>query len=129
MGKRFESEYDGRMVWGLLLETAEDLNPYASALDSREVAEVARLLEAGSKVEVLDEPIAEIHVDDDYVLCGFPNPTRDDAPELCLGGSRALTTEEKADMRETARSFGLDPDSAGTGAVLLTPNRWSKLSI
>jgi hypothetical protein len=124
---RFTTDYCGRTVEGVRLDSFDELTPYLPALNDIEISAVQDALGAGCKVEVLDDPVAEIHVDDLHVICGFPNPTRNDAPEAHGGRAEELEPEDVAFSDEELRALGLDPEKyvVGCGGRLIAPTRWS----
>lgn len=123
--KRFECSYRGRMVSGVLIETLADLEPWIEPLTAVEVEAVAGYLEAGRKVELLDERVAEIHVDDALVLCGFPNPTKADAPQTrWKPETRDLTVEERRDLASHLPE-GWEFEDELPGGKILPVTRWS----
>jgi len=127
--KRYEVTHNSKLVPVVLLETTPDLQPYESALDPREVVAISSLLASGAKVEVLDTRVAEIHVDDEYVLCFFPNPTRDDAPDSRWAPEmveRELTDERRVRIEILLKEKGMgDKYTVDSSATLLPTTRWS----
>jgi hypothetical protein len=127
MATRFTTEHGGKTVQGVRLEAALDLAPYEPALDHVEAQAVFAALQVGCKIEVLDERVAEIHVDDLFVICRFPNPTREDAPRAHHGEFKERAEGVCPFTDDELRELGLDPANwiVGGGGTFTTATRWS----